>query len=84
MAIEKRLIHFNEDTEFKKRLNNNEILDTSIVFVKDLNKIYTHDTEYKFVGWSVLQEDVPEGYNLFYTTDGALETQEGYVYVKEE
>lgn len=49
MAIEKKLIHFSEDTEFKKRLNNNEILDTSIVFVKDANKIYTHGTEYQFV-----------------------------------
>jgi hypothetical protein len=47
MAIEKKLIHFNEDTEFKKRLNNNEILDTSIVFIKNANKIYTHGTEYQ-------------------------------------
>lgn len=49
MAIEKKLIHFNEDAEFKKRLSNNEILNTSIVFIKDTNKIYTHGTEYQFV-----------------------------------
>ena len=47
MAIEKKLIHFNADTEFKKRLDNNEILDTSIVFIKNANKIYTHGTEYQ-------------------------------------
>ena len=45
MAIEKKLIQFKEDTEFKRRLNNNEILDTSIVFIKDANKIYTLGTE---------------------------------------
>ena len=56
MAIEKKLIHFKEDTEFKKRLNNNEILDTSIVFIKDANKIYTHGTEYQWVGWSELKQ----------------------------
>lgn len=49
MAIEKKLIHFNEDAEFKKRLDNNEILNTSIVFIKDTNKIYTHGAEYQFV-----------------------------------
>ena len=47
MAIEKKFIHFKENTEFKKRLDNNEILDTSIVFIKDANKIYTHGTEYQ-------------------------------------
>lgn len=49
MVIEKKLIHFNKDAEFKNRLNNNEILDTSIVFVKDTSKIYTHGTEYQFI-----------------------------------
>ena len=47
MAIEKKLIHFEKDTEFKKRLDNNDILDTSIVFIKDANKIYTHNAEYQ-------------------------------------
>ncbi len=49
MAIEKKLIHFKRDEDFKQRLNNNEILDTSIVFIKDANKIYTHGAEYQFV-----------------------------------
>ena len=46
MAINKKLIHFNEKTEFEKRLANNEILDTSIVFVKDSKEIWTHGNYY--------------------------------------
>lgn len=51
MAINKKLIHFKEKEEFKKRLDNNEILDTSIVFIKDTKEIYTHESEYKTVTW---------------------------------
>lgn len=43
--INKKLIHFENNSEFDKRKS--EILDTSIVFIKDTNKIYTHDTEYQ-------------------------------------
>ena len=70
MAIEKKLIHFNEDTEFKKRLNNNEILDTSIVFIKNANKIYTHGTEYQLIGWSYI--DAPEGYTSYLLRDRSV------------
>lgn len=56
MAIEKKLIHFNKETEFKKRLNNSEILNTSIVFIKDVNKIHTHEEDYQFIEWSVLEK----------------------------
>ena len=56
MAINKKLIHFNEKSEFDKRLANNEILDTSIVFVKDSKEIYTHGNLYKSVNWDVLGE----------------------------
>jgi hypothetical protein len=54
MAIEKKLIHFNKNEDFQSRLNNNEILDTSIIFIKDINAIYTHDTEYQYIGWSYI------------------------------
>ncbi len=70
MAIEKKLIHFNEDTEFKKRLDNNEILDTSIVFIKDANKIYTHGTEYQWVEWSYI--DAPQGYTSYLLQDKSV------------
>lgn len=51
--INKKLIHFNYDSDFEKR-KDTEILDTSIVFIKDANKIYTHGTDYQWVGWSVI------------------------------
>ena len=60
MAINKKLIHFNEKSEFDKRLANNEILDTSIVFIKDSNEIWTHGNLYKSVNWSVLKKGVEE------------------------
>lgn len=46
MAINKKLIHFNKLADFESRLAANEILDTSIVFIKDAKKIYTHGTFY--------------------------------------
>lgn len=47
MAITKNLIHFNEKTKFEEKLANNEILDKSIVFIKDTQEIYTHGQLYK-------------------------------------
>lgn len=46
MAINKKLIHFNKLSDFETRLANNEILDTSIVFIKDAKKIWTHSNFY--------------------------------------
>lgn len=42
MAINKKLITFNSESVFEAKLKNNEILDTSIVFIKDTGKIWTH------------------------------------------
>ena len=55
MAINKKLIHFNSKENFDNKVANNEILDTSIVFVKDSKEIYTHGNLYKSVNWSELQ-----------------------------
>lgn len=49
MAINKKLIHFNSKENFDNKVANNEILDTSIVFVKDSKEIYTHGNLYKSV-----------------------------------
>lgn len=49
MAIEKKLIHFNKKEDFQSKLNDNQIKDTSIIFVKDANLIYTHGEEYRFI-----------------------------------
>ena len=45
--INKKLIHFKQNSTFESKKN--EILDTSIVFIKETNKIYTHGAEYQFI-----------------------------------
>lgn len=82
MAIDKKLIHFNRNEDFTIKNNTDEIKDTSIVFIKDTNKIYTHDKEYQFVGWSYLTVDVPEGYDLFYAQDELFNASDGAFFVK--
>lgn len=57
MAINKKLIHFNSKENFENKVANNEILDTSIAFVKDSKEIWTHGKLYKSVNWSTLGED---------------------------
>ena len=52
--INKKLIHFNNNSDFEAK-RGSEILDTSIVFIKDVNKIYAHGTEYQWVGWTELK-----------------------------
>ena len=42
MAINKKLIHFNNKIAFDKEFKANNILDESIVFIKDSQEIYTH------------------------------------------
>lgn len=53
MAINKKLIHFNTKANFDKQLANNNILDTSICFIKDAKQIYTHGGFYGGEGGSV-------------------------------
>lgn len=55
MAIEKRFIHFKTFSKFKENLESGNILDTSIVFIKDTRQIYTHGEFYNYDG--VLGED---------------------------
>ena len=54
-TINKKLIHFSEKEKFNTRNNAGDILDSSIVFVKDSNEIYTHGEEYQFIAWSILE-----------------------------
>jgi hypothetical protein len=60
MAINKRLIHFKNKEKFEEELANNNILDSSIVFIQDSKEISTHGTVYKTVCWSILEESLPE------------------------
>lgn len=46
MAINKKLIHFKTKAAFEAQLAGSNILDTSIVFIKDANLIWTHGTYY--------------------------------------
>lgn len=55
MAINKKLIHFKNKENFDKEVANENILDTSIVFIQDSKEISTHGTVYKTVNWSVLE-----------------------------
>lgn len=71
MAINKKLIHFNRKEVFEEKLANNEILDTSIVFVKDSKEIYTHGNLYKSVNWSVLEKEM-----ITFTVNGVLYSAE--------
>lgn len=60
MAINKNLIHFKNKEKFEEELANENILDSSIVFIQDSKEISTHGTIYKSVNWSVLEK--PELY----------------------
>ena len=60
MAINKKLIHFKNKENFDKEVANENILDSSIVFIQDSKEISTHGTVYKSVNWSVLEK--PELY----------------------
>lgn len=66
MAIEKKLIHFNNKEVFEEKLAEKEILDTSIVFVKDSNTIHTRGENYQFIKWTVLSNSnvPPDGYDI--------------------
>lgn len=46
MAINKKLIHFQTMANFEVQLSAGNILDTSIVFIKDAKKIWTHGEFY--------------------------------------
>ena len=60
MAINKKLIHFKNKENFENEVANNNILDSSIVFIQDSKEISTHGTVYKSVNWSILEESLPE------------------------
>jgi hypothetical protein len=46
MAINQKLIHFNKKEDFLKEVANGNILNQSIVFIKDSKEIFTHEEFY--------------------------------------
>ena len=51
MAINKKLIHFKSKEKFNTELANGNILDTSIVFIKETKEIWTHGQLYDCSGF---------------------------------
>ena len=74
-----KLTHFKTKEVFEQNKNA-----TSISFVKDANEIYVQNEECQWVSWAVLSANVPEGYSLFYTTEGVFKDSfNDYFVVKE-
>lgn len=57
MAINKKLIHFENKANFETQLANNNILDTSIVFIKDTKEIWTHGQYYNRAGDNIIRPE---------------------------
>lgn len=57
MAINKKLIHFQTLDNFNNQLSAGNILDTSIVFIKDAKKIWTHGEFYDCAGGITAETD---------------------------
>lgn len=64
MAINKKLIHFGKRSDFDARLHNNEIQGTSIVFIKDTQEIWTHNTFYPGEGIADKLEAIQNDFNF--------------------
>ena len=63
MAINKKLIHFSKGENYDIQKANGNILDSSICFIQDRKTIITHGTEYKAIGWGILDpwKDISNG-----------------------
>ena len=60
MAINKKLIHFKSKEKFEEELANNNILDTSICFIKDSKEIWTHGTLFNCGDKHITEENLNE------------------------
>lgn len=85
MAINKKLIHFKTKSNFNSEVAKGNILDTSIVFIKDSKEIHTHGETYKSVNWSVLEkteEPVTPNLITFTIEDGTYWAEEGMIWAE--
>lgn len=81
--INNRIIHFEHKDTFDEQNELNNVSDLSIVFIKDSCTVRTHSQDYNFINWSILTEDVPQGYEKFITEDGLkFSALDGSFYVK--
>ena len=61
MAINKKLIHFKNKTDFDREVANGNILNTSIIFIQDTKEIWTHGTLYCYNKFNNLLTDLGDG-----------------------
>ena len=73
MAFNKKLIHFKNKENFENEVANDNILDSSIVFIQDSKEISTHGTVYKTVNWSVLESNIVTFKVMHYGSDTPTE-----------
>ena len=60
MVITKKLVHFKTQANFDKELNAGNIADTSIVFIKDTQRIWTHGTYFSSLKEALEQKKISE------------------------
>lgn len=60
MAITKKLVHFKTQANFDKELNAGNIADTSIVFIKNTQRIWTHGTYFSSLKEALEQKKISE------------------------
>lgn len=60
MAIKKKIIHFKTKNNFQKELDAGNILETSIVFIKDTKEIWTHNEYYSQLPEGLLTKEEAE------------------------
>lgn len=68
MAINKKLVHFKTYAAFETELNAGNILETSVVWIKDTKQMYTHGEFYDCAGLS--EEDTQKLAIILSTGDG--------------
>jgi hypothetical protein len=76
-VINKKLIHINTKDTFIEQNTAGNIKDSSIVFIKETNEIYTHGESYNFVGWSYLtltEPSIPNNEIWYTSSDGNIVT----------
>ena len=60
MAITKKLVHFKTQANFEKELKAGNVADTSIVFIKDTQRIWTHGTYFSSLKEALEQKKISE------------------------
>lgn len=79
MAINKKLIHFQTMANFEAQLSAGNILDTSIVFIKDAKKIWTHGEFYDCGGAEEISWDAIQDRPTIPTKLSELNNDDGYI-----